>query len=74
MGCLFFWCAQQGASLRGVNPLRTRSGESLADDKGVAGDCKSEGSRYDKTRRRGIRSAYEASSWGKMAKIIKAQY
>ncbi len=37
--------------------MRARSGESLVDDKGVAGDCKSEGSRYDKTRRRGIRSA-----------------
>ncbi len=63
----FFMCARQGVPLGDERSLRARSGESLVDDKGVAGDRKSEGSRYDKALRRGTRSAYEAACWGEKA-------
>ena len=70
---VFLWCARQGALLGDERSLRARSGESRVDDKGVWGDPESEGSRYDKTLRRGTRSAYEAVCRGEMAIIIEAQ-
>ncbi len=65
----FFLCARQGAFLGGERLLLTRSGEELAEDKGVHREMESEGSPYGKTLHRGTRSAYEAVHQGKAAKI-----
>ena len=65
---MFYMCARQGALTRRVRvPLQTRSGELLADGKGVQSDLESEGSRYGKALVRRTESACEADVLDKEA-------
>lgn len=59
--------------LEGASPLLARQGEELADGKGFAGDCESEGSRLA-NRWPDAQEADEALHWGKAAIIVKARY
>ena len=47
-GSLFFGAPGRAHLLGGVSPLLARQGEELANGKGFAGDCESEGSRMAK--------------------------
>ena len=69
----FFGAPGRAHSLEGVNPLRARQGEPLADGKGVFREEESKGSRYGKALAQRTETAYEAVASGEKAVIFKAQ-
>jgi hypothetical protein len=69
----FFGAPGRAHPLEGASPLLARQGEELAQGKGFAGDCESEGSLMAK-RWPDAQEADEALHRGKAAKIVKARY
>src|SRR6266542_4662518 len=69
----FFRAPGRAHALGGESPLHTRQGEVLAEGKGVAGDCESEGSPRQSA---GLtnRKRIEAVSRGEAAKKVEARY